>query len=292
MCRTRGSRSLGDVPGDGHQRKAQLFPGLIERNLRDVAIWRPGCRTPSSTQRRSPVSLWTSPGSKLRQPPGGRLRLALGAGEDINTEPDPWHRTLRCDQIRAHSLKRDAVAHLGTLDFIAERGNVVFLGPPGTGKTLLATDIAIRSSPKLPTCSSSSSPAAAKGPASSSPRTSRSESWGEVFGDDTVAAMIDRLVQPRRRHRLRRQLPPGVPRAGGAGEAADGVAGQAQFAWAWAWLRPAATKRCTSACRDQVRLAIGRPGGVTGTGGGAASHAGAAGGPGPGLRRAGSRGGG
>jgi hypothetical protein len=42
--------------------------------------------------------------------------------------------------------------------------------------------------------------------------------------------MIDRLVQPPRRHRLRRQLPPGVPRAGGAGEAADGVAGQAQFA--------------------------------------------------------------
>jgi DNA replication protein DnaC len=41
-------------------------------------------------------------------------------------------------------LRRDAVAHLGTLDFIAEKGNVVFLGPPGTGKTHLATGIAIR----------------------------------------------------------------------------------------------------------------------------------------------------
>src|SRR5439155_5549819 len=42
------------------------------------------------------------------------------------------------------SLKRDVVAHLGTLDFIAERANVVFLGPPGTGKTHLAIGIGIR----------------------------------------------------------------------------------------------------------------------------------------------------
>ena len=44
----------------------------------------------------------------------------------------------------ARGLKRDTIAHLGTLDFIAEKGNVVFLGPPGTGKTHLATGIAIR----------------------------------------------------------------------------------------------------------------------------------------------------
>jgi DNA replication protein DnaC len=44
----------------------------------------------------------------------------------------------------ARGLRRDTVAHLGTLDFIAEKGNVVFLGPPGTGKTHLATGIAIR----------------------------------------------------------------------------------------------------------------------------------------------------
>lgn len=44
----------------------------------------------------------------------------------------------------ARGLKRDLVAHLGTLDFVAAKDNVVFLGPPGTGKTHLATGIAIR----------------------------------------------------------------------------------------------------------------------------------------------------
>ncbi len=44
----------------------------------------------------------------------------------------------------ARGLKRDLIAHLGTLDFVAGRENVVFLGPPGTGKTHLAIGIAIR----------------------------------------------------------------------------------------------------------------------------------------------------
>jgi DNA replication protein DnaC len=35
----------------------------------------------------------------------------------------------------ARSLRREVIAHLGTLDFITARENVVFLGPPGTGKT-------------------------------------------------------------------------------------------------------------------------------------------------------------
>ena len=44
----------------------------------------------------------------------------------------------------ARGLKREAIAHLGTLDFAAAKDNVVFLGPPGTGKTHLAIGLAIR----------------------------------------------------------------------------------------------------------------------------------------------------
>jgi DNA replication protein DnaC len=44
----------------------------------------------------------------------------------------------------ARGLKRDLIAHLGTLDFVVAKENVVFLGPPGTGKTHLATGLAIR----------------------------------------------------------------------------------------------------------------------------------------------------
>ncbi len=44
----------------------------------------------------------------------------------------------------ARGLKREAVAHLGTLDFIIAKENVIFLGPPGTGKTHLGTGLAIR----------------------------------------------------------------------------------------------------------------------------------------------------
>jgi len=44
----------------------------------------------------------------------------------------------------ARSLKRDVIAHLGALDFVSARENVVFLGPPGTGKTHLAIGLAMR----------------------------------------------------------------------------------------------------------------------------------------------------
>jgi DNA replication protein DnaC len=48
------------------------------------------------------------------------------------------------DYDHARGLKRDQVAHLGTLDFVTARENVVFLGPPGTGKTHLAIGLSIR----------------------------------------------------------------------------------------------------------------------------------------------------
>jgi DNA replication protein DnaC len=48
------------------------------------------------------------------------------------------------DYDHARSLKRETIAHLGTLDFVAARENVVFLGPPGTGKTHLAIGLGMR----------------------------------------------------------------------------------------------------------------------------------------------------
>ena len=48
------------------------------------------------------------------------------------------------DYAHASSIKRDQIAHLGTLDFINAQENVIFLGPPGTGKTHLATGLAIK----------------------------------------------------------------------------------------------------------------------------------------------------
>jgi len=65
----------------------------------------------------------------------GRIRVARFPGRKSLEDFDFDH---------ARGLKRDLVAHLGTLDFVAGRENVVFLGPPGTGKTHLATGIAIR----------------------------------------------------------------------------------------------------------------------------------------------------
>ena len=42
------------------------------------------------------------------------------------------------------SLRRDTVLHLGQLDFLAGKENIVLLGPPGTGKTHLSIALGIR----------------------------------------------------------------------------------------------------------------------------------------------------
>ena len=72
-----------------------------------------------------------------RQDHGGEIR--------VRAARFPARKTLEdFDYSFQRSLKRDQVAHLGNLDFIAEQSNIVFLGPPGTGKTHLATGIGIR----------------------------------------------------------------------------------------------------------------------------------------------------
>jgi DNA replication protein DnaC len=69
----------------------------------------------------------------------GRIRAARFPARKSLEEFDFEH---------ARGLKRDLISHLGTLDFVVAKENVVFLGPPGTGKTHLA--MAWRSGPGDP----------------------------------------------------------------------------------------------------------------------------------------------
>jgi DNA replication protein DnaC len=72
-----------------------------------------------------------------RQDHGGEAR--------IHAARFPARKTLEdFDFEHQRSLKRETMAHLGTLDFVDAKENVVFLGPPGTGKTHLATALGIR----------------------------------------------------------------------------------------------------------------------------------------------------
>ncbi len=72
-----------------------------------------------------------------RQSNGGELR--------IRAARFPARKTLEdFDFDHQRTLKRDVIAHLGALDFIEGKDNVVFLGPPGTGKTHLAIGLSIR----------------------------------------------------------------------------------------------------------------------------------------------------
>jgi DNA replication protein DnaC len=72
-------------------------------------------------------------------------REAHGGEGRIRAARFPARKSLEeFDYDHARSLKRETIAHLGTLDFVVARENVVFLGPPGTGKTHLATGLGIR----------------------------------------------------------------------------------------------------------------------------------------------------
>jgi DNA replication protein DnaC len=72
-------------------------------------------------------------------------RDAHGGEGRIRAARFPARKSLEeFDFDHARGLKREQLAHLGTLDFVQAKENVVFLGPPGTGKTHLAIGLAMR----------------------------------------------------------------------------------------------------------------------------------------------------
>jgi len=72
-----------------------------------------------------------------RESSGGRLR--------IRAARFPTHKTLEeFDFTFQRSVKKQVIEHLGQLDFLHAKENVVLLGPPGTGKTHLAIALGIR----------------------------------------------------------------------------------------------------------------------------------------------------
>ena len=72
-----------------------------------------------------------------RESSGGQLR--------IRAARFPSRKTLEeFDFTFQRSVKKQVIEHLGQLDFLHAKENVVLLGPPGTGKTHLATALGIR----------------------------------------------------------------------------------------------------------------------------------------------------
>src|SRR5579859_3687647 len=72
-----------------------------------------------------------------RESSGGRLR--------IQAARFPARKTLEeFDFTFQRSVKRQVIEHLGQLDFLHAKQNVILLGPPGTGKTHLAIALGIR----------------------------------------------------------------------------------------------------------------------------------------------------
>ena len=72
-------------------------------------------------------------------------RESHGGEHRIRRARFPARKTLEeFDFTFQRSVKRTVIEHLGQLDFLHGRENVIMLGPPGTGKTHLAIAIGIR----------------------------------------------------------------------------------------------------------------------------------------------------
>src|SRR6059058_5397201 len=72
-----------------------------------------------------------------RESSGGRMR--------IRSARFPAHKTLEeFDFTFQRSVKKQVIEHLGQLDFLHAKQNVILLGPPGTGKTHISIALGIR----------------------------------------------------------------------------------------------------------------------------------------------------
>ena len=72
-------------------------------------------------------------------------RESHGGEGRIRSARFPARKTLEeFDFTFQRSVKKTLISHLGQLDFLAGKENVVLLGPPGTGKTHLAIALGIR----------------------------------------------------------------------------------------------------------------------------------------------------
>ena len=87
------------------------------------------------------MSASPKPCSRPRSPPG----RATAARAASRPRASPRARRSRSSTSPSNArVKRQVVEHLGQLDFLHARENVVLLGPPGTGKTHLAIAVSIR----------------------------------------------------------------------------------------------------------------------------------------------------
>jgi len=72
-------------------------------------------------------------------------RESHGGESRIKAARFPARKTLEeFDFTFQRSVKKQVIEHLGQLDFLHGKENVVLLGPPGTGKTHLAIAVSIR----------------------------------------------------------------------------------------------------------------------------------------------------
>jgi DNA replication protein DnaC len=72
-------------------------------------------------------------------------RESHGGEARVKAARFPSHKTLEeFDFTFQRSVKKQVIEHLGQLDFLHGKENVVLLGPPGTGKSHLAVAISVR----------------------------------------------------------------------------------------------------------------------------------------------------